>query len=494
MTDASRYSVTRLTMTVTLIAALPMSVPIVPLLVSGDVARAFAACALLALMAVLFARVVRGHLAAERRRGWWELGGLVAGGLAPWPFIGDGWLHVWSMVIAAATAVLRFGLSAALAAGAVTAAVLQMALGGHHRAQHHFAANLVVTPILTTGTLHYARRIADARAERAARAGAAVARDRRRVARELHDLLSHTLTAIRLKADLATVMADVDRARARAAVDELVAIANAARRDTGAAVAAHISLDFEKELAAAVDLLELSGVRCVVNAAADGLPAPVSDALGWIVREAATNVVKHSAAANCRIDLSRDSGRIVLRVHNDGVGGDGVRGGTWGGTQGGAPGGTRGGTRNGTWGGTRGVTPCETRCVTSCDAGCETWPGTRSEAWSETQPGTRSETRPGMRPETRRATRPETQPGTRSETRPGMRPETRHATRSETRSEMRSGAWSETRRGTRWGTGLHGVRERVEALGGSMSADGDDRSGFTLLVELGGHSDPRPAG
>jgi two-component system sensor histidine kinase DesK len=73
------------------------------------------------------------------------------------------------------------------------------------------------------------------------------------------------------------------------------------------------------ELSAAVALIELTGARCDVRLGLSEIDKETGDVLGWIVREAATNIVRHSDARKCLVELDRLDGRIHLRVHNDGA-------------------------------------------------------------------------------------------------------------------------------------------------------------------------------
>jgi two-component system, NarL family, sensor histidine kinase DesK len=148
----------------------------------------------------------------------------------------------------------------------------------------------------------------------------AVAKERLRFARDLHDLLGHSLSVIVLKSELASRLLVADSARA---ADELRDIEQVARRsltEVREAVGGYRHVTLAAELAGARVALEAAGIRATVEEPPGGLPAPVEEVLGWAVREATTNVLRHSGAATCRVRFEEDGDRIAVEVADDGVG------------------------------------------------------------------------------------------------------------------------------------------------------------------------------
>lgn len=148
----------------------------------------------------------------------------------------------------------------------------------------------------------------------------AVARERRRIARDVHDLLGAGLWTIMVKADLAAR----DGARGPAADGALADVAAAARRTLGDLRAipdgAAGGLSSAAELGSARDLLAAAGVEVTVAWPDDlAVPERVDPVLATVLREAVTNVVRHSAARHCLIEASREGDLIRLRVRNDGA-------------------------------------------------------------------------------------------------------------------------------------------------------------------------------
>jgi two-component system sensor histidine kinase DesK len=147
----------------------------------------------------------------------------------------------------------------------------------------------------------------------------AVSEERLRIARDLHDLLGHTLSVIALKSELATKLVESDPARARAELEDVQDVTRQALTEVREAVHGYRGLAFDEALAGARDVLSTAGIECRVDAVAAGLPDEVESVLAWAVREAATNVVRHSGARACAITLSAEPDAVSLQVDDDGA-------------------------------------------------------------------------------------------------------------------------------------------------------------------------------
>jgi two-component system sensor histidine kinase DesK len=149
----------------------------------------------------------------------------------------------------------------------------------------------------------------------------AVVAERERIARDLHDVLGHTLTVVAVKADLAAKLVERDPAAARREVEEIHRTARQALADVRSAVTGMRSATLAAELAGARDALESARIATDVRVDAGALPPPVETALAYVLREAVTNVVRHSGAGRCTIALTRDDAAARLEVRDDGRGG-----------------------------------------------------------------------------------------------------------------------------------------------------------------------------
>lgn len=149
---------------------------------------------------------------------------------------------------------------------------------------------------------------------REVRANLAVAEERLRFARDLHDVVGRNLSVVALKADLAAQLARRGRENAIDEMLEVRRIAQDSLDELRAVVSGYRTADLSAELAGARSLLASAGIDCRVigDVTFEGEPA---GALGWAVREGVTNVLRHSKASRCTITLR---GKI-LTMSNDGV-------------------------------------------------------------------------------------------------------------------------------------------------------------------------------
>ncbi|WP_053175797.1 sensor histidine kinase [Nonomuraea sp. SBT364] len=159
------------------------------------------------------------------------------------------------------------------------------------------------------------RTIKDANDSQAAKARLAVAEERLRFARDLHDLLGHSLSVITLKSELAAKLATKDAAKAGTEMAEVRRLAGESLIEVQVAVDGYRTLDLDVELNGVRAALEAAGARCLIDARADDLTPEARTLLAWVVREGATNVLKHSKATRCAITIAGG----VLEMRNDGV-------------------------------------------------------------------------------------------------------------------------------------------------------------------------------
>ena len=145
--------------------------------------------------------------------------------------------------------------------------------------------------------------------------------ERERIARDLHDVLGHTLSVIALKSELASKLSTIDPARAIEEIRDVERVSRHALSEVRAAVEGYRGQGLRGELRAAVQTLGAAGVRLDTDVVPVSLPAKQETVLALAVREAITNVVRHANATTCRISLAQDGSRVVLRIEDDGVGG-----------------------------------------------------------------------------------------------------------------------------------------------------------------------------
>ncbi len=157
------------------------------------------------------------------------------------------------------------------------------------------------------------------RRTRAELARAAVAEERLRIARDLHDLLGHSLSLITLKAELAGRVIGADPDRAAREIAELELVARQSLSDVREAVAGFRQPDLAGELVAARQLLEAAGIASEISAAGTAdLPQEVDAALAWAVREGTTNVVRHSKATHVAIRVTSGAAAVTAEISDNG--------------------------------------------------------------------------------------------------------------------------------------------------------------------------------
>lgn len=142
--------------------------------------------------------------------------------------------------------------------------------------------------------------------------------ERERIARDMHDLLGHKLSVIVLKSELARKLSERDPARAAQEIREVEAVSRQALAEVRRAIHGYRSRGLPAELEAVRPALEAAGVALHVEMPALELPAGVEGVLALALREAVTNVARHSGARNCWVALSRDASTARLEVRDDG--------------------------------------------------------------------------------------------------------------------------------------------------------------------------------
>nr|WP_237419313.1 sensor histidine kinase [Kitasatospora sp. SID7827] len=174
--------------------------------------------------------------------------------------------------------------------------------------------------VTARGSIWTARVVWELDAARETQARLAVAEERLRFSRDLHDVLGRNLATIALKSELAVRLARRGRPEAVDQMTEVQRIAQESQREVREVVRGYRTVELHTELAGAASVLRAANVDCRTElSGADGLPAEAQSVLGWVVREAATNVLRHSEAANCRFRLRVSGGTALLEVENDGV-------------------------------------------------------------------------------------------------------------------------------------------------------------------------------
>ncbi|MFI6071654.1 sensor histidine kinase [Actinoplanes sp. NPDC051343] len=150
----------------------------------------------------------------------------------------------------------------------------------------------------------------------------AVQNERARIAGDLHDILGHSLTVVTVKAELAQRLLDIDIERARKELSDLEALARDALSDVRSTAMGMRGISLPGEIAAAREALAAANVEADLPGAADEVPSRNRELFAWTIREAVTNIVRHSKATHAQVKLGVGSVEIL----DDGVGGGVVTG------------------------------------------------------------------------------------------------------------------------------------------------------------------------
>ncbi|WP_405673773.1 sensor histidine kinase [Streptomyces sp. NBC_01530] len=209
--------------------------------------------------------------------------------------------------------------------------VLAMLLVGLRNGKFDWSLLMVVVLLgfAMTGVKQLVRTTVELRKARATVAQLAANEERLRLARDLHDLLGHSLSLITLKSELAGRMLPGDPGKAAQQVADIEQVSRQALVDVREAVTGYRRPRLSGELAGAQVALAAAGITADVPAEPDlaGVPEESESALAWALREAITNVVRHSGAGRCTVEVLRrqtlDGQTLELSVEDNGSGGSG---------------------------------------------------------------------------------------------------------------------------------------------------------------------------
>ncbi|GAA3991641.1 sensor histidine kinase [Streptomyces plumbiresistens] len=232
---------------------------------------------------------------------------------------GGNWLLFFPLFGLATGAVVRMpqlrwvGTAVALLAGA--ASVAHEGWGGLDTAYATWISTMVTAAILSLSEA--VRELTAAREQLARRA---VEEERLRFSRDLHDLLGHTMSVIVVKAEAARRLADRDLTSALGQITDIESVGRQALTEIREAVTGYREGSLGTELDRARSVLPAAGIEPVVHRSGPPLAARTEVLLGWVVREAVTNAVRHSGATRCEITVESTPERARLRISDDGRG------------------------------------------------------------------------------------------------------------------------------------------------------------------------------
>jgi two-component system sensor histidine kinase DesK len=249
---------------------------------------------------------------------------------------GGSWLYFFPLLGLATGAVVRgpwlgrIGLGLTALAAAVS--VVRAGWDAVNVAYGTFLSTMVTAAILSLSEA-----VRELRAAREELARRAVEKERMRFSRDLHDLLGHTLSVIVVKSEAARRLAPRDLDAALTQVTDIESVGRQALTEIREAVTGYREGSLATELDGARSALSAARVEPVVRQSGPPLVPQTEALLGWVLREAVTNVVRHSDATRCEITVDGNADRVRLTVSDNGadaspadpgpgVGGTGLKG------------------------------------------------------------------------------------------------------------------------------------------------------------------------
>lgn len=233
-----------------------------------------------------------------------------------------GWAYLFTYVAACSGAALPFWwrFPSVLACTAVAVGCILVAggsdPGGNAIGYGSSTVGVGLLMVLLTDLRERNMELTQARAELAR---VAVAHERERFARDLHDLLGHSLSVIAIKAELAGRLLHERVDDAASEVADVEQVARQALREVRQAVSGYRRPTLDDELEGARMALAAAGIEAEIERAAADLDPDVEALLAWTVREGATNVIRHSRARRCRVTVSSGLAGAIAEVVDDGA-------------------------------------------------------------------------------------------------------------------------------------------------------------------------------
>ncbi|MFN8075588.1 MAG: histidine kinase [Kineosporiaceae bacterium] len=258
---------------------------------------------------------------AESRRPLLALGVQAALCYAPFLVFGQSWVGMPGFLAGSILLVMPTALGwSGFALVILSMAAIQTTLSVDPADITYTTVSTVITGLVVFGLSRLAslvRQLHDARDELARMA---VSAERLRFARDLHDLLGYSLSAITLKSELTRRLVTRQPARAVDELTEILQLSRQALADVRSVAAGYRDMSLDSETRSACSVLAAADIRVECTGRPGPLPDAVNTVLATVLREGVTNVLRHSKATTCRVVVERGEGRVRLLLTNDGVG------------------------------------------------------------------------------------------------------------------------------------------------------------------------------
>ena len=230
--------------------------------------------------------------------------------------LGATWLWTFVAVFVASQGLPRLAAAVSIAALSLGAMAINLSQGTDTTNAFSQAVTIGSVGLMMMAFSRQLATIRELRQTQHELAQLAVREERNRVARDMHDILGHSLTVIAVKAELAGRLLEVAPEKAAAEIADLEDLARGALEDVRATVGGYRGVNVLGELASARTALVAAGIDAELPGAADAVPAKYRELFGWALREGVTNVIRHGEAGRCKVTL----GARFLQIDDDGVG------------------------------------------------------------------------------------------------------------------------------------------------------------------------------
>ncbi|MFF0432443.1 sensor histidine kinase [Streptomyces sp. NPDC004327] len=256
----------------------------------------------------------------ETRVTWGLLAVLCALTFALAAAYGGDWLLFFPLMGLAVGAVLRRGRRLALMAFPLCVGVGVVSVWREGWDEFGIVYGTFISIMVTAAILTLNETVQELRATREELARSAVEKERLRFSRDMHDLLGHTLSVIVVKSEAARRLAPRDLDAALAQLTDIESVGRQALTEIREAVTGYREGSLTTELDRARDALSSAGIEPVVRQSGPPLEPQTEALLSWVVRESATNAVRHSGATRCEIEVGGGPERVRLTVTDNGRG------------------------------------------------------------------------------------------------------------------------------------------------------------------------------
>ncbi|GAA4067580.1 histidine kinase [Nonomuraea soli] len=260
-------------------------------------------------------------LQAVRRSGvaWWPVAGQLTVTAAAIVLLGSAWISVVSLMAVSLLLLAESRRSgplwvAAVAGGPALVALTPWSEDDRIAVWAVCVPALVVAEYVVVCLAARAHFLALVRADEVCRA---VEDERRRLNRDLHDLVGHRLAVLVLKIELVQRLVETGDPKAQLELDEALDLVRGVTAEVRSVAHGRSMVRLEAELSSARTILEASGARCVVEAACDEVPEEISWVLADVLREGVTNILRHASARACEIHVAECDDVIRMTLVND---------------------------------------------------------------------------------------------------------------------------------------------------------------------------------